>query len=153
MSNIFFSWLLIDYSVGEERRVRDEWLKFTSLRNGVESSVFQLNASTSAKFTKSQRKSIVRGFLSGIRARAYLRADNVIQAAKDVKAATYMCKDVIAFGGTFHYERALCCDRLLVEENITRTEIAQGGEEGIGHENDNLVAESHLAGARGAPRA
>lgn len=123
MSKKRVSSLLLEYSVGEEKRVRDEWLKFTSLRNGVESSVFQLNSSTSTKFTKSQRKSIVRGFLSGIRARAYLRADNVIQAAKDVKAATYMCKDVIAFGGAFHYERALCCDRLLVEENITRTEI------------------------------
>ena len=145
MSKKRVSSLLLEYTVGEEKRVRDEWLKFTSLRNGVESSVFQLNSSTSAKFTKSQRKSIARGFLSGIRARAYLRADNVIQAAKDVKAATYMCKDVIAFGGAFHYERALCCDRLLVEENITRTEIAQGGEEGIGAENDNLVVNSQVA--------
>lgn len=153
MSKKRVSSLLLEYSVGEEKRVRDEWLKFTSLRNGVESSVFQLNSSTSTKFTKSQRKSIVRGFLSGIRARAYLRADNVIQAAKDVKAATYMCKDVIAFGGAFHYERALCCDRLLVEENITRTEIAQGGEEGIGHENDNLVVESQVACALFAKRA
>jgi len=153
MSKKRVSSLLLEYSVGEEKRVRDEWLKFTSLRNGVESSVFQLNSSTSAKFTKSQRKSIARGFLSGIRARAYLRADNVIQAAKDVKAATYMCKDVIAFGGAFHYERALCCDRLLVEENITRTEIAQGGEEGIGHENDNLVVESQVACALFAKRA
>ena len=153
MSKKRVSSLLLEYSVGEEKRVRDEWLKFTSLRNGVESSVFQLNSSTSTKFTKSQRKSIVRGFLSGIRARAYLRADNVIQAAKDVKAATYMYKDVIAFGGAFHYERALCCDRLLVEENITRTEIAQGGEEGIGHENDNLVVESQVACALFAKRA
>ena len=153
MSKKRVSSLLLEYSVGEEKRVRDEWLKFTSLRNGVESSVFQLNSSTSAKFTKSQRKSIARGFLSGIRARAYLRADNVIQAAKDVKAATYMCKDVIAFGGAFYYERALCCDRLLVEENITRTEIAQGGEEGIGHENDNLVVESQVACALFAKRA
>jgi len=153
MSKKRVSSLLLEYSVGEEKRVRDEWLKFTSLRNGVESSVFQLNSSTSTKFTKSQRKSIVRGFLSGIRARAYLRADNVIQAAKDVKAATYMCKDVITFGGAFHYKRALCCDRLLVEENITRTEIAQGGEEGIGHENDNLVVESQVACALFAKRA
>ena len=138
MSKKRVSSLLFEYSVGEEKRVRDEWLKFTSLRHGFDSAAFQT-------FTKSQRKSVARGFLSGIRARAYFRADNVTQAAKDVKAATYMCKGVIAFGGAFHYERALCCDRLLVEENITRTEIAQGGEEGIGAENDNLVVNSQVA--------
>jgi len=147
MSKKRVSSLLFEYSVGEEKRVRDEWLKFTSLRHGFDSAAFQKT------FTKSQRKSVTRGFLSGIRARAYFRADNVAQAAKDVKAATYMCKGVIAFGGAFHYERALCCDRLLVEENITRTEIAQGGEEGIGAENDNLVVNSQVACALFAKRA
>ena len=144
--------LLFEYSVGEEKRVRDEWLKFTSLHFGFESNVFHGN-STRTMFTKTQRKSIARGFLSGIRARAYLRANNVTQAAKDVKAAVYMCKDVIAFGGAFHYERALCCDRLLLEENITRMEIAQGGEEGIGLENDNLIVDSQVACALFAKRA
>ena len=146
MSKKRVSSLLSEYSVGEEKRVRDEWLKFTSLCHGFDSAAFQI-------FTKSQRKSVARGFLSGIRARAYFRAGNVAQAAKDVKAATYMCKSVIVFGGAFHYERALCCDRLLVEENITRTEIAQGGEEGIGAENDNLVVNSQVACALFAKRA
>ena len=156
--------LLVDYSVGEERRIRAEWLNFLSIKlpsltlKGASTTTKAVSTSNNKKSPSSsslKRKIVERGFLSGIRARAFNRANNIKQALKDAKAATTLClrkfgevekeeEFFVDFGGYFHYERALYCNRALIEESITRTEIAQAGE-GISEINENLIVDSQVA--------